>query len=598
MAKKRQRDRFLTETSRTGLGPAAPKPMVVQAEGASTEPTVTLAQAKAGLQRSGVTMPGGQRIDFPVTAEGRQGTEKGMVRLGQPGMAAQTRKARLGFAVSAEKAGIDVPTADPRHPYAGQSGAQGGLMKVMPDSGLEGDFGPGAAVPPAAFLRIRAEEGAQREATRTGEYQTLSGGMGGSLLTHIKPETQLEEVPQKAGTTVAVPPQAREDYGRIASDLDREVEVAAPILEGADAFSAMTLPEQILAKRRVREKLLERMSPEDRQVVDLIEKGTESKALTKRYAVPHPLSPAAAKKPKVAKKPTRTPAMERQAAKRLVGTAKSLRTSSQKSIETAKKILQAAARMGATGRKTTLAESGPIADYAVLREQGIGEEEAIRTAFNIGPEDEPKALISPSIAAGKISNLVWGEVDPEDPKKVLRGGWDHDNRSQGDPAKAKKHMRQFFDIALRRNGPGGRGFSRDEVIRMFGSAIANPPPRLGFTDTSLTTETWEAVRKDLKVPIQRGERTAGKLAERKADERRQATAGKGSMGEDIPAKTAPPEQPTVENLLAGKYDGRPDVAALQAMIESRQDEIRAMSEEQILALKNKINQLGLRPQEK
>ncbi|HUU84135.1 MAG TPA: hypothetical protein VM243_11590, partial [Phycisphaerae bacterium] len=363
-------------------------------------------------------------------------------------------------------------------------GAGGGTMQVAPDARLAEGFGAGNTVPASGYMRVGSDKVVQDVANATGEYQTRPG-RGGSILEHVRPEaTEVD-----AGKGAFVPDRARTEYNRISDSLRTEADTGARLNMPTGQFDKLDLgdPKRLLATIQARKEAVGRLSSEDRDVVALLEEGKASKALSERYATPHPLSPAAGKKP--AEKPA-TGTGRRDAVGGLLRAAKSMKSSTARTADGAHKMVRQFYQLSASERQAAIAKDGPLADFDALIQRGIGIEESTRTAFNI-PEQTDKPLTTKSEALSEVEDTVWGRLKDKDSpattKNMAVGGW---NKSGGgeNNATTQKDMQRTVDDVLERLGKYGH--DPKNILRMLDATFTTPKYREREAEAVLTRSVW------------------------------------------------------------------------------------------------------------
>ena len=459
-------------------------------------------------------------------------------------------------------------------------------MQVAPEAALSEGFGAGNTVPASGYMRVGSDKVVQDVANATGEYQTRPG-RGGSILEHVRPEAT--EV--GAGKGAFVPDRARTEYNRISDSLRTEADTGARLNMPTGQFDKLDLgdPKRLLATIQARKEAVGRLSSEDRDVVALLEEGKASKALSERYATPHPLSPAAGKKP--AEKPA-TGTGRRDAVGGLLRAAKSMKSSTARTADGAHKMVRQFYQLSASERQAAIAKDGPLADFDALIQRGIGIEESTRTAFNI-PEQTDKPLTTKSEALSEVKDTVWGRLkdanSPATTKNMAVGGW---NKSGGgeNNATTQKDMQRTVDDVLERLGKYGH--DPKNILRMLDATFTTPKYREREAEAVLTRSVWKSVKAKYGLPVSPGENTAGAIEREREAAALAKTAGVAGEGVKVPARSAPPI--TVEGILSGKYDRSPDVDAIRQTVESQVAQVRALPPEQRLALAAKLRQLGVR----
>ncbi|HUT59960.1 MAG TPA: hypothetical protein VNA25_19115, partial [Phycisphaerae bacterium] len=230
----------------------------------------------------------------------------------------------MSLAVAAEAGGAHpAPGAlDPNSAYAGQSGMQGGALRVVADPEqlekgsvgrkLAEGFGPGNVVSAGGYQAIQQQILDQRQANQTGKKVTSRGGSGGipggggAAISRTTTPSYGEHADKVNGKVIRVPQPVFDKYRQLMEGINQSA------MASTNNASPTSSPANQMAIRRARTAARAALSDENKSFLALYESGAGPKAFgfnvankgrvdntgnnlppTYTTSAPHPLSDAA-----------------------------------------------------------------------------------------------------------------------------------------------------------------------------------------------------------------------------------------------------------------------------------------------------------------
>lgn len=516
------------------------------------------------------------------------------------------------------------------------TGMQSGALKVTPDArgfqALEGDFGRGD-IPVDAYLKIRADEGAQRQANKTGKIQTRLGGMGGtpmgggkSILTHTRPSYAAVET-KVNGKMVGLPQPVAERFAKIQQTFE-DASLAAWKQWSRTVEVGGMVGMEVMAQEGIRAKATQgarqALSPEDKAFLAAVESGAGPKAfglkelkskrgrrtntggkLGRMYttADPHPLSDAAGKPKAAPAGPTLTGGMRRN----FQLTDKSLSSTSK--MATVEKHLRDFNTLTPDQQRVVAGESPNLGAYLAWTDRGLSHEEAMYEAYKVKPAKGDKPIGTEGTAMLVADRYVYGTPKMQKRKvpgpegeiwvtEPIPGEWLTKPWHEGaDKAPASRRKAMLVAYGRVHDDLSNRGWTDKDIVRFF-NAVINSPTKdeegLRPEDKAL----WLEIKEKLGKPASVGDNTAEAIEARKAA-KDQAKVATGPEGENIPGRAQAGAHASASNLeviLDGSAAPSADNAqAMADAISAARHRLTPEQKVQLVPVMNKLrNEFGAR----
>ena len=557
------------------------------------------------------TQDGAGKALMSINAGGTQDFTMALPSTLEPGLQANVFGARMGLgadAMSRSRQGM-AATAPAEGIAANEFTArQAGTLQVTPEHlakltqtdpfPVAAGFGAGSQIPVDAYLRVRAEEAAQRQANVTGVTQVAPGGLGGrpgcggkAIQTFTSP-SYAEVESDVGGKKVGLPEPVHARWAKIQETLNAAIvaDWAKSQEVGGISGDAPPPPGPItnaLAYKQARDAL----GPEDKAFLAMVERVAKPEEFGYREvtsergrvtntgqklgrmfttAEPHPLSPAAGKKPAKAVA-TLTGQVRRdiQITDKLLGGGRT-------SAAVVEKHLTDILSRSPEDIAQLVTDNPNFAAYAALLGRGHLHGVAMHEAYKLKEEKGVKPHITDSEAIKLSREQLYGVPklerykDPETEAWTERQtGWlvspwnitgtSKTNMGKGitDKAALKKAIGERYDDLVTRlrtyNLPD------DRIGAFFNSVVYDALPK----DTPFTAEEklfWKDIKKARRIPVSVGDMSADALKQHE-DAKARGTVTSAADGGAIPGPSPrpKPEPETgdvrlVNSILGGKVE--------------------------------------------